>query len=97
MALCADLGEVRTNIDRLDEQIATLLAERSRYVAEAARFKPTEDAVVVPERVEAVVAHARTVAERQGAEPGLLEAIYRPMVAAFIAFERTEWRRLHAS
>lgn len=36
---CTTLEEVRNNIDRLDQQIVTLLAERGRYVSQAARFK----------------------------------------------------------
>ena len=35
---CHTLEEVRTQIDRLDRQIVTLLAERGAYVAQAARF-----------------------------------------------------------
>ena len=36
---CKTLGEVRSNIDRLDRDIVRLIAERGRYVHEAARFK----------------------------------------------------------
>ena len=38
-ACCRTLGEVRSNIDHLDKQIVGLIAERSHYVHEAARFK----------------------------------------------------------
>ena len=37
--LCATLADVREGIDALDRQIVALLAERGRYVKDAARFK----------------------------------------------------------
>jgi isochorismate pyruvate lyase len=85
---------VRREIDRLDAHIVALLAERALYVAQAAGFKPTEAAVVVPERIEAVVAKARAIADQWGADADLIEAIYRPMIDAFISFERARWREL---
>ena len=36
---CTTLEEVRENIDRLDQHIVTLLAERGHFVSQAARFK----------------------------------------------------------
>jgi len=41
---CTTLEEVRSNIDRLDQQIVSLLAERGHYVSQAARFKKTPTA-----------------------------------------------------
>ena len=93
---CESLDEIRREIDRLDTQIVALLAERAGYVAQAAGFKPTEDDVVVPERIEAVVAKARAHATRLAVDPNLLEAIYRPMINAYIGFERAHWRLLAA-
>ncbi|MGN8547618.1 chorismate mutase [Bradyrhizobium sp. 13971] len=54
-ACCKTLGEVRSNIDRLDREIVRLMAERGRYVHEAARFKANPAQVDAPERAEAVV------------------------------------------
>jgi isochorismate pyruvate lyase len=92
---CQSLDEVRFQIDRLDAAIVTLLAERSGYVAQAAAFKRTVGDVVVPERIEAVIENVRAHAESHDADPDLLEAIYRPMIAAFIAFERKQWQKIH--
>ena len=54
LARCASLDEVRSNIDRLDREIVRLLAERGKYVLQAARFKKTKADVHAPERVEQV-------------------------------------------
>ncbi len=36
---CKDINEVRDNIDRIDNQIVKLIAERSFFVKQAANFK----------------------------------------------------------
>jgi isochorismate pyruvate lyase len=92
---CASLAEVRAEIDRLDRLIVPLLAERAGYVLQAARFKSRAEEVPAPARVEEVVAKVRALAAEAGADPALIEAIYRPMIAAFIASEMPEFERLH--
>ena len=81
---CTTLEHVRENIDRLDQQIVTLLAERGRYVSQAARFKKDADGVKAPQRVEQVIAKVRGIAVETGASPEVVERVYRAMIAAFI-------------
>jgi isochorismate pyruvate lyase len=87
---CTPLEEVRNNIDRLDQQIVTLLAERGRYVSQAARFKKDTDGVKAPQRVEQVIAKVRDLAQAVGANPEVTEQVYRAMIAAFIQQELAE-------
>lgn len=90
---CESLDQVRAGIDRLDEQIVRLLAERGGYVLAAARFKDSADAVRAPQRVEQVIAHVRALAEVHGAMPDVVERAYRALIAAFIEAELEHWRR----
>ncbi|WP_415771522.1 chorismate mutase [Pseudomonas sp. LB3P38] len=94
---CNSLEDVRQNIDRLDHQMVTLLAERGAYVAQAARFKKDTDAVKAPARVEQVIAKVRALAEDAGASPEVTEQVYRAMIAAFIEQELSEHARLTAT
>ena len=87
---CTTLEQVRNNIDRLDQQIVTLLAERGRYVSQAARFKKDTDGVKAPQRVEQVIAKVRDLAQAVGANPEVTEQVYRAMIAAFIQQELAE-------
>jgi isochorismate pyruvate lyase len=87
-ACCKTLGEVRSNIDRLDKEIVRLIAERSHYVNEAARFKANPAQVEAPERAEAVVRRAMATAEQDGLSPKIAEATYRAMIRAFIDYEQ---------
>ncbi len=91
--LCATLSEVRANIDRLDDDIVRLIAERAMYVKDAARFKRDAFQVRAPARQAQVFDKARALATRHNAGFANLEqvvdATYRAMVAAFIANEQT--------
>jgi len=91
--LCANLADVRANIDRLDDEIVRLIAERAMYVKDAARFKRDAFQVSAPARQAQVFEKARALAQRHNQGFSNLEqvvdATYRAMVAAFIANEQT--------
>ena len=88
--LCANLAEVRENIDALDRKIVALLAERGRYVKDAARFKRDAFQVSAPQRQQEVIDKVRALAEQEGAYPEVVEAAYRALIAGFIAREQQD-------
>lgn len=92
---CSSLDEVRSNIDRLDRLIVPLLAEREHYVRQAARFKKTAEAVVVPARVEQVIDLVTAQAGELGASPTAVERIYRTLIDAMTELEVAEHHQLH--
>jgi isochorismate pyruvate lyase len=87
-ACCSTLAEVRQNIDRIDRELVRLMAERGRYVHEATRFKANPAQVEAPERAEAVVRKAMSLAEENGLSPRIAETTYRAMVRSFIDYEQ---------
>jgi isochorismate pyruvate lyase len=92
---CDTMADVRRNIDALDERIVALMAERSGYVAQAARIKQSADQVHDQARIDFIVDRVKAVAMVQGAPEAVIEATYRAMIDAFIEFERGEFKRLH--
>ena len=84
---CSSLEEVRENIDRIDDSIIRLFAERTEYVKQAASFKKDTDSVKASDRVEAVIKNVREKAERYGASPDIIETVYRNMISGFIKME----------
>ena len=86
--LCANLAEVRAHIDRLDGEIVRLLAERGRYVQDAARFKRNLHQVAAPVRQQQVFERVHALAAAHGADPDVVDAAYRALVAAFVAKEQ---------
>ena len=89
--ICNTLDEVRVNIDRIDSAIISLIAERGEYVAQAAAFKKSEDGVRDTSRVEKVIQKVRDKATTLGADPDMVEKIYRQMIASFIQKEMAEF------
>lgn len=87
---CSSLNEVRENIDKIDRKIVALLAERGAFVFQAASFKKTTDEVKAPDRVEQVILKVRVLAHEQGANPNVVESVYRAMISAFIEAELKE-------
>ena len=81
------LHEIRTAIDVVDADLVRLLARRERLVRRAAPLKRDAHAVQAPARVEQVITRARAHAHTAGADPDVVERIYRAMVQAFIDME----------
>ena len=89
------LGDVRANIDRLDREIVPLLCQRLWFVTQAANFKPSVAGVVVPSRVEEIIASVRAAAQKLGSRADTLERVYRQLIDAFTADEQRHWKELH--
>jgi len=90
---CSNLEEVREQIDRIDNEIIKLIAERGIYVIQASSFKQSEEGVKAPARVKAVISKVRAKAEEYGANPDMVEAIYQEMISRFVKMEIEEFNK----
>ena len=93
---CTTMQDVRRHIDALDDILVPLLVQRTGYMTQAARIKNDANQVRDEERIEAIVARVRARAAQEGGQPDVIEAIYRSMMEAYIAFEQREFARLRA-
>ena len=91
---CTTMEDVRRFIDALDDVIVPLLVTRGGYMTQAARIKQSDSQVRDEERIEAIVARVRARAVQEGGQPDVIEAIYRSMMEAYIAYEHREFARL---
>ncbi len=82
-----NLVDVRRKIDEIDAEIVRMIAVRAACVDEVVRFKSGPADAHRPDRVEAVIASVRSHADRDGADPDLVEQLYRSMIAWFTARE----------
>lgn len=92
---CKTLDDVRANIDRIDDQLVRLMAERSGYVGLAARFKTRREEVVDRERIEDIIARVKRLSDELGMEADIAEDVFRTMIDRFITFEYKEFDRVH--
>ncbi len=84
---CQSMADVRAGIDDLDRQLVTLLAERMRYIAAAARIKPDRDAVRDEWRKADVLAKVATAADAEGFPQALSQQLWELLVEGSIAAE----------
>lgn len=91
---CADMVQVRAEIDRLDNTLVELIAERFKYVDRAWQLKMnTPEGAVVPWRIQQVIDRVRTNAQRHNVSPDLCEALWRQMIGWFIQYEEEHLRQ----
>ena len=90
---CADLADVRTEIDRLDKALVDLIGERFGYVERAwqIKLKHAQEASV-PWRNQQVIDKVRARATERGVPPDLCEALWRQMIGWFIQYEEEKLR-----
>ena len=87
---CTSMAEIRAEIDRLDEALVRLFAERAGYIDRAAEIKAQADlpARITP-RVEEVVGNVRRHAATYGLPPDLVEKLWRRLIDWSIAREES--------
>ena len=92
---CHDMAQVRAGVDRLDDALVKLLAERQRFITAAARIKTARGTVHAAGRIEAVIEHVKSAARREGLSEAIAEPVWRVLVDRCIAHELAEWDHLH--
>ncbi|MDQ2067278.1 chorismate mutase [Xinfangfangia sp. CPCC 101601] len=87
---CSNMAELRAEIDRLDDTLVRLLAERASFIDRAAQIKADVDLPArIDSRVEQVVENVRRHAENYGLPPDLVEKLWRRLIDWSIAREET--------
>lgn len=87
---CENMSHIRAEIDRLDEDLVRLFAERAAYIDRAAEIKAEVDLPArIEDRVEQVVANVRRHAGRYGLPPDLVEKLWRRLIDWSISREES--------
>ncbi len=89
---CANIQEVREEIDIIDREVIQALSKRFQYVIAAARFKTSEASVRSPARFEAMLQQRREWAGESGLNPDVVENIYRDLVNYYIEEELKHYK-----
>ena len=85
---CQAKQEIRSEIDRLDRQLITLLAERFAYVRRMAELKQGPDEALVQQRVDEVLDKVARKAEELGLDSGLARDMWKSLIDWNIEYER---------
>lgn len=90
---CADMEEVRAEIDRIDIALVDLIGERFTYVDRAWQLKQSPAEARVPWRIQQVINRVRARAVEKGLPPELTEALWRQMIGWFVQYEEEKLRQ----
>ncbi|MEH0071642.1 chorismate mutase [Pannonibacter sp. Pt2-lr] len=85
---CVTKGDIRTEIDRIDQLLLKLFAERQTYVRQMAQIKQHPDEAFDAERIETMIERLRGRAEGLGLEAGQAEAVWRVLIDWNVDYER---------
>jgi isochorismate pyruvate lyase len=86
-AACRSMTDVRREIDRLDQALVALLAERQTYIERAAEIKQARSAVHDQARIDDVIAKVLAAAKAEGLSAAIAEPVWRVLVDRCIAHE----------
>ena len=88
---CTTLEEAREKIDKVDEEIVKLIAERNDYIKQIAHFKTSVDEIKAEDRIEDVISRVREQAISLGLSPNLINELYMTMIDAMVESEVAEF------
>ena len=98
---CAEMPEVRAEIDRIDAALVDLIAERFGYVDRAWQLKMnTPEGAVVPWRIQQVIDRVKDRAAERGLPPEMVEMVgsqWRNMIGWFVQYEEEKIRTIDGS
>lgn len=84
---CESMDHVRVEIDRVDDALVDLIAERFSYVDRAWQLKSNPAEAAVPWRIQQVIDKVEARARERGLPPELAVALWRQMIGWFIQYE----------
>lgn len=87
-AECATKEDVRAEIDRIDQALLALFAERHRYVTRMAQIKTDPHEAYDPKRIEAVIKKQRKRAEELDLDEDQAELIWRTLIDWNVNYEK---------
>lgn len=98
---CADMSQVRSEIDRIDNALVDLISERYGYVDRAWQLKmTTREGAVVQWRIQQVIDRVKARAAEKGMPPEMIEMVgaqWRNMIGWFVQYEEEKFRQGHDS
>jgi isochorismate pyruvate lyase len=85
---CENKEDVRAEIDRIDQGLLALLAERHAYVTRMAEIKTDPHEAYDPTRIEAIIAKQRKRAEELDLDEDQAELIWRTWIDWNVNYEK---------
>ncbi|HIP61813.1 MAG TPA: chorismate mutase [Sulfurovum sp.] len=92
MKKCSSLEETRSQIDKVDDRIVELIAERNTYVKQLAYFKNSIEEIKSDDRIDDVINRVRAKAIELGLSPNLVNDLFLRMINVMVDSEVAEFK-----
>lgn len=89
---CNSLEEVRTEIDKIDDQLVELISIRSHLIRQAAAFKNSVDEVKAEDRIDFILQKVRHKAIQADVSPNMISELFEIMINEMVETEISEFR-----
>ena len=89
---CASLEEVRSEIDKIDDMIVSLISQRSHLVRQAASFKNSIQEVKAEDRIQYILQKVRHAAIEAEVSPNMISELFKIMINEMVETEIAEFR-----
>ncbi|QSZ40821.1 chorismate mutase [Sulfurimonas aquatica] len=89
---CNTLEEVRSEIDKIDDQLVETISDRSHLIRQAASFKNSVDEVKAQDRIDFIIQRVRHKGIQLGINPNMLAEIFTIMIDEMVEMEISEFR-----
>ena len=90
---CKNINQIRAEIDRIDKEIITALAERLEYVIEATKFKPDINAVLAPDRHAVMLKQRMELVAKLNLDLEIIEKVYKLLLDYFKQKQLEIWKK----
>jgi isochorismate pyruvate lyase len=94
---CAEMPDVRAEIDRIDAALVDLIAERFGYVDRAWQLKKnTPEGAHVPWRIQQVIDRVKARAKEKNLPPDIVDMVgaqWKNMIGWFVQYEEEKLRQ----
>ena len=88
-----NLNEVRRNIDKVDNLLVKLIAEREFYAKEAVKFKIDRRQIIDRKRINAVLTRVKKLSKKYKVNSVIVEKTWKLMIKNFIILENKLFKR----
>ena len=89
---CKTLEEARIEIDKLDDKIVELIAQRNAHIKQIAHFKTSIEEIKSEDRISDVISRVRSKAIGLDLSPNLINDIYIRMIDEMVESEVAEFK-----
>ena len=87
------LSKIRSELDKLDNLLIMLIKKRTFLVKKVLLLKEKKSQIVDKKRIKEILLNIKKKSQKNNIDPKITNKIWKNMIAAYIEFERKNYKR----